>query len=381
MPLSALTARLLKILNGGPGVPGGPWASLTKDVQLGDRLNEIVTALSLATGATAGVIANTILIAANTVAIGNNTTGLAAAILTIGRLFPGVELFNFGNSPTGAPLTVASTTRLMILDSAAGGVRVLIPASVASPGQQREILYLVIDNSNTIEFAPVVGGNDISGTVGGAPGPGNPYGANTGTQPALGLLKDIGDGSWWVSASPDDAYQQAQNAAGAVTNLADIHRTSFILHEEFHAHGATEAEGAPPWVPFTGIDAAAVAPTHDATQVGGVWQLTSGAGDGADANDAVQLVWQGVPLQLDSMSGSEVRFQARVRLNTTIVNAKVFVGLTDNAATLEVPFVNPADVPADIAADALGFLFSEDATTKDWWLLAVEQARYELSQP
>lgn len=121
----------------------------------------------------------------------------------------------------------------------------------------------------------------------------------------------------------------------------------------------------------SGTDAEAADPAQDTTQMGGVWQLVTGDVDGTFASDGSQLVWTtDAPVQLDATGGVTV-VEARVRINSAITNVSVFFGLTDNTA-LEEPFSNSADTITSNATDGAGFLYDTDATTDQWWGVAVD---------
>jgi hypothetical protein len=131
---------------------------------------------------------------------------------------------------------------------------------------------------------------------------------------------------------------------------------------------ATEAEGE--WVLNKGTDAQALDPASDTAQAGGVWKFVTGDATGAVADDGSQAVWADVPIRLDTLGGI-LTIEARLRIKSSVATVSVFFGLTDSTA-LEEPFTNAADVITSVATDAVGFHYDTDATTDQWWALAVD---------
>lgn len=167
-----------------------------------------------------------------------------------------------------------------------------------------------------------------------------------------------------VVADNDSVY----TALDALDQEFVAYRTNFVELEDFHGQPATEAEG--PFILNAGIDGTAIDPAIDTSQPAGVWDCKTGTNDGTVAQDGSQLVWSKMPIRLSNLGGG-IAIEARIRIKTAITNAKVFFGLTDNTA-LEEPFTNTADVITAVADDAVGFLYSTDATTDDWWAVAVD---------
>ena len=159
--------------------------------------------------------------------------------------------------------------------------------------------------------------------------------------------------------------QDIQRAAAA-RDLS--HHLSWVAHEEFYGHADTEAEGT--FVLNSGTDAQAIDPALDTAQAGGVWKIVTGNLDGTTAADGSQLVWSKVPIVLNSNTGGYV-IEARIRIKTDITFCSVFFGLTD-ATGLEEAFTNSADTITAVADDAGGFLYDTDATTDEWWGVAVD---------
>lgn len=119
----------------------------------------------------------------------------------------------------------------------------------------------------------------------------------------------------------------------------------------------------------SGADAQAADPAWDAAQSGGVAVLVTGDADGTAANDGSQLV-ANCPIRLDEMS-EPIVVEARIRIKTAITTVSVFFGLTDNGS-LEEPFSNSSDTITSNATDGAGFLYDTDATTDQWWGVAVD---------
>jgi hypothetical protein len=141
------------------------------------------------------------------------------------------------------------------------------------------------------------------------------------------------------------------------TNVAEV-------FDDFLYQTITEADT--PWILNSGADPQALDPAISA-QAGGVIRATTGDADGTTANDGSQLVCH-IPLQ--AQSGGTF-FETRLHINTAITDVSVFAGLTDSTA-LEEAFTNSADVITSTASDAAGFLYDTDATTDEWWTLAVD---------
>ena len=159
--------------------------------------------------------------------------------------------------------------------------------------------------------------------------------------------------------------QDLQRAAGA-RDLS--HHLAWSAMDDMYGKADTEVDHA--WILNKGSDGSAADPAIDTAQAGGVWKLVTGAGDGSTAQDGSQLVWADMPIQLDSNTGPYV-IEARVRIKTAVTNVAVFFGLTD-ATGLEEPFTNSADTITSTATDGAGFLFDTDATTDEWWGVAVD---------
>jgi len=130
---------------------------------------------------------------------------------------------------------------------------------------------------------------------------------------------------------------------------------------------ASECYSAEDLILLSGSDAEALDPA--VTNVtGGVVRLVTGNADGTVAADGSAFNIGAV--QLDATVGVTV-MEAKIRIATAITTVSVFVGLTDSPS-LEEPFTNATDTISLVAADAVGFHFDSAATTKEWWMAAVD---------
>ena len=122
------------------------------------------------------------------------------------------------------------------------------------------------------------------------------------------------------------------------------------------------------WQSLIGSDAECRQAIVRADQYGGVVRLTTG--DDAAASMAVN----GVVLHSQKnwrANGGGLVWEARVAIDV-ITAVAVFIGLTDNRATLEMPFtLGAGDALTSNATDAVGVLFDTGADTDDWWLVGV----------
>lgn len=196
-------------------------------------------------------------------------------------------------------------------------------------------------------------------------------------------LTSVGTGALTVQDLDGDAGLQdiVLAKAGAVVTLesngfqwivvaaSDVAPSSigevFTFIDDFTAQALSE-DGHSPWILNSGADAQALDPAIN-LQSGGVVRLTTGDADGTTANDGSQLV-MAVPVL--AQSGGLV-FETRLHINTAITTVSVFAGLTDSTA-LEEAFSNSADVITSTATDGVGFLYDTDATTDEWWAVAVD---------
>ena len=188
-------------------------------------------------------------------------------------------------------------------------------------------------------------------------------------------VASIGTGLVTISDKSDDAglADRYMSTAGDKLILYSDGLEWNILHENIAVFeifddflSQTQAETDNVWIENSGNDAEAVDPTIN-VQEGGVILLTTGDADGTTANDGSQIIAH-LPMQADS---GGLFFEARIHINTAITDVSVFAGLTD-VTTLEEAFSNSADTITSNATDACGFLYDTDATTDEWWALAVD---------
>lgn len=135
--------------------------------------------------------------------------------------------------------------------------------------------------------------------------------------------------------------------------------------DDFTQQVLTEDDSSP-WILNSGADAQALDPAVN-LQSGGVVRLTTGDADGTTANDGSQLV---LAIPVLAQSGGLV-FETRLHINSAITTVSLFAGLTDSTA-LEEAFTNAADTITSTASDGAGFLYDTDATTDNWWAVAVD---------
>jgi hypothetical protein len=139
----------------------------------------------------------------------------------------------------------------------------------------------------------------------------------------------------------------------------------FSVFDDF-TYQASHTEADKPWILNSGADAQALDPVITAGANGTI-RLTTGNADGTTANDASQMVCN-VPMRADSVG---LYAEARLKCVTNIATMSVFFGFTDSTS-LEEAFTNSADTITSTATDACGFLYDTDATTDEWWAVAVD---------
>jgi len=102
--------------------------------------------------------------------------------------------------------------------------------------------------------------------------------------------------------------------------------------------------------------------------IGGLVRLTSGDAGTGVAADLVQLTQA---LQWQASNGS-LRIQARFKCSL-LTNSFIFFGFTDLATTLEASIIGSGsgDGITTNASDAVGFMYDNRMTTKNWWLTGV----------
>lgn len=123
------------------------------------------------------------------------------------------------------------------------------------------------------------------------------------------------------------------------------------------------------WQSLIGTDAECRQATVLADQSNGVVRLTTG--DDAAATMAVNGAQLQSRLNWRVDKGGFV-WEGRVAVSA-ITSVALFVGLTDQVSSLEIPFTLAAgDVLTSNASDAVGVLFDTAADTDNWWLVGVK---------
>ena len=196
---------------------------------------------------------------------------------------------------------------------------------------------------------------------------------------AAAVTTQVGTGAPTHTAPDASTYRRTDAVLGSYpthyTRVAGAwvpdeyqHWTHWQVLDDFYGKADTEVDHG--WILNSGSDGAAIDPAIDTAQQGGIWKLVSGAGDGTTAVDGSGMVWADMPIQLDAGGGITI-VEARVRINTAITGVALQLGLTDSTA-LEEAFSNAADVITSNASDAVAFLYDSDATTKEWFGVAVD---------
>ena len=150
MPTAALSQRLLDLLNAAKGNPAGPWASLTQDVALGTRLNELAALM-----AGGGMSALTL---ADVLGLIDATDGEAAfAELAMGPSKVNVEVLA-GSKTILLSTALIANARIQILDPANVTRPVLLPAETSR-------LWYWVKNSGTESNDLINVQNDAGGLI------------------------------------------------------------------------------------------------------------------------------------------------------------------------------------------------------------------------
>lgn len=185
----------------------------------------------------------------------------------------------------------------------------------------------------------------------------------------FGGVGDNSNGPWTVGTAEYfslEAYASATNQDTNSSNGNNLRSYERItLFDDFLGD---ELEGK--WKSTVGSDTDIVAPAILADQIGGWMRFTTGndAGNDMAANgvqfDAGTLAWA-------ANQGSFV-FETKIKTNV-ISNVAIFVGVTDQHASLEMPFtLGASDTLTSNATNAVGVLFDTGATTDNWWLVGVK---------
>lgn len=111
-----------------------------------------------------------------------------------------------------------------------------------------------------------------------------------------------------------------------------------------------------PWTSAAGSDSpAAVAAISE--DIGGKVRITTGDSNASLAADGVQLT-----SFLNWKTANGLLFEAKVKVSA-ITNVQLFVGLTDQRSSIEMPATLSGTTYTTVATDAVGFLFDTTATT------------------
>lgn len=124
------------------------------------------------------------------------------------------------------------------------------------------------------------------------------------------------------------------------------------------------------WRGSVGSDGACVAPTiSSGLPAKGVGFMTTGA----DAGGTMALNGAQLDLGITNFPASAGGLVVEIRVSlSAITDIALFVGLTDQASALEMPFtLGAGDTLTSNATDAVGWLFDTGADTDNWWLVGV----------
>lgn len=163
------------------------------------------------------------------------------------------------------------------------------------------------------------------------------------------------------------SFRTQMGAANAVVkamsmievNSEIIHVPPAELYDRFTSGSLTHYEL------FNGSDAQAADPVISS---GTLSMVTGDAGTGFAADGSQAIGDTGY-----DVSAGAVVFEARVK-TSAITEVAIFVGLTDQKASLEIPIESAAsaDTLTTNATDAVGFMFDTDMATDNIWLVGVD---------
>lgn len=162
-----------------------------------------------------------------------------------------------------------------------------------------------------------------------------------------------------------DNFFLIADATGRRWRRVDPGPTKHVLFDDFFGDVLEDR-----WNGASGSDGQALDPAINAA-VGGTVRLVSGdVGNGDDAVDSSVLThglnWKA------NQNGLVAQF--KLKLDTTIANTSIFVGLTDAAGTAEMPIEasGTADGLTSNASDACGLMYDTDMDTDEWGLVGVD---------
>lgn len=168
----------------------------------------------------------------------------------------------------------------------------------------------------------------------------------------------------WNGASGGSRDNPAELLAKCKANFRSIFRK---LHHPDYVAFFDDFEG-PTLTTKLAVVAGSDSPAGGAITVakGGKYRLTTGDSGASQAADAVQLSgslnWYA--------ENDDLVFEAKVNISA-ITAVQMFVGLTDQVASLEMPFSLSGTSYTSNASDAVGFLFDTGATTDTIRLVGV----------
>lgn len=151
---------------------------------------------------------------------------------------------------------------------------------------------------------------------------------------------------------------------GGGVSLASSKHSKYDLFDDFD--GTALDAG---WLVDKGSDTQALNPAVNA-QLGGAVRLVTG--DDATTTMVVNGSQLSRSLSFQADKGGLV-FEARVKLSA-ITSISMFVGLTDQVASLIAPVTSAASANTITtnASDAVGFMFDTGMTDDNWWLVGVD---------
>jgi len=260
----------------------------------------------------------------------------------VGNNFTGNQLSN--NSLAGISTAVATNTLI-------SGNTCIANGAGAAAGYQCGFLF---DSAGSGSTGLVIG-NEISGSVEGV--------KTFGTSALVFVGNDVRNNS-----------SSAMNLSGTGTDVTANNKgfdwftrepnPPVALFDDFA--GVTLNAGI--WTGTKGSDAACALPAVLTGQLRGLIQMTTGAN--AAATYAANGVQIDSALNWQSSIGAMV-FEARVTISSVIASMALFVGVTDQAGGLGIPFQSSGvgDGVTANRTNACGWLYDTAMTTANWWLV------------
>jgi hypothetical protein len=166
----------------------------------------------------------------------------------------------------------------------------------------------------------------------------------------------------------------AVNAVVRATSSIEVNSDILLMGPAIIYDLFTTGESLTSYHLFNGSDAEAVDPVIAANAL----VLVSGNdSDGSDAKNVSQIITDtGVTL-----AAGNVTLEALIKVSA-ITNVKVFFGLTDQKAALEIPIesASSSNTLTSNATDGVGFMFDTNMTADNWWLVGVNNDVDETGQ-